>query len=149
MVYAPAMRRIVPLVALALVAGCGVSSTPSTPKTAAPDSSSASSTSTSSPSKAATPAGTVLLTIAGSGTKSTQKFTTGSDWDLAWTYDCKAFGASGNFIVSPTASDPMTLVSPVNQLGASGASVEHYHDGGTFYLDINSECAWTVKVTTA
>ena len=33
----------------------------------------------------------------------------------------------------------------VNQLGKSGADVEHYHSGGTFYLTVNSECSWKIE----
>jgi hypothetical protein len=34
----------------------------------------------------------------------------------------------------------------VNELGASGSDTEYYHSGGTFYLEVNSECSWTVQV---
>jgi hypothetical protein len=37
-----------------------------------------------------------------------------------------------------------TSNAPVNQLGAKGADVEHYHSGGTFYLVVNSECSWHI-----
>lgn len=94
------------------------------------------------------PSPQVLLNISGSGTKTTQKFTTsGQDWDLAWTYNCAAFGDSGNFIVDVKNSDGSSSDNQgVNQLGANGADTEHFHSGGTFYLEVNSECSWTVKV---
>src|SRR3984957_16783251 len=47
--------------------------------------------STSGPTKAPQ----TLLDITGSGTKTTQKFTAGGDWDLNWTYDCSSFGNQG------------------------------------------------------
>ena len=94
-----------------------------------------------------TAAPSTLLDISGQGTKSTQKFTASGDWDLAYTYNCANFGSTGNFAVEITADDPTTLELPVDELGMSGASVEHYHDPGTFYLQITSECLWTVKVT--
>ena len=34
----------------------------------------------------------------------------------------------------------------VNQLGKSGSDVEHYHNGGAYYLEMNSECKWHVTV---
>lgn len=92
----------------------------------------------------------MLLDLAGSGTKSTQKFTAAGDWDLAWTYDCSKFSdGTGNFAVFAYGDNNQMAVSinGVNQLGANGSSTEHYHAGGTFYFQILSECTWTVKVT--
>ena len=94
------------------------------------------------------PSPQVLLNISGSGTKTTQKFTTsGDDWDLAWTYNCASFGGNGNFIVDIKKGDGTESDNQgVNQLGAKGADTEHFHAGGTFYLEVTSECSWTVKV---
>lgn len=92
------------------------------------------------------PAGTVLLSVKGSGTKTTQKFAAKSDWDLRWSYDCSNFGTQGNFIATPTGSDFLT---PVNQLGNRDSGVEHYHSGGTYYLEVISECDWTLKAVVA
>ena len=85
-----------------------------------------------------------LLKLSGSGTKSTQKFTAGGDWDLNWSYDCSSFGYKGNFQVFVYNSDGSISFSNsgVNQLGMSDSGVEHYHSGGTFYLEVNSECSW-------
>jgi hypothetical protein len=85
----------------------------------------------------------VVLDVQGSGTKTTSKFSVGDDWDLAWTYDCSNFGTSGNFIVS--IDGDINMNQGVNQLGGSGHDVEHFHEGGTFYLTINSECDWHVR----
>ncbi len=94
-----------------------------------------------------------LLSISGSGTQSTQKFTTGTnDWDLAYSYDCSGFvGGSGNFIVDIYNGDgtPSFENQGANELGAGALKVQHYHSGGTFYLQISSECSWTVKALTA
>lgn len=90
----------------------------------------------------------VLLNISGSGSKSTAKFTAASDWDLNWSYDCSNFGSQGNFQVFVYNGDGSMSFSNsgVNQLGKSGADVEHYHSGGTFYLTVNSECSWKIQV---
>lgn len=90
----------------------------------------------------------VLLSLKGNGTKTTQKFTAAGDWDLNWSYDCSNFGGQGNFQVFIYTGDGSMSFSnsPVNQLGASGSDVEHYHAGGTYYLEINSECSWKVTV---
>ena len=93
------------------------------------------------------PSPRVLLNVKGSGTKTTQKFTTsGDDWDLARTYNCASFGGRGNFIVDVKNGDGSPSDNQgVNQLGATGADTEHFHSGGTFYLEVVSECSWTVK----
>jgi hypothetical protein len=89
-----------------------------------------------------------LLNLTGSGTKSTQKFSTSSDWDLNWTYDCSNFGQKGNFQVMIYNGDGSMSIEngAVNQLGSKDSGVEHYHKGGTYYLEVNSECSWTVQV---
>jgi len=88
-----------------------------------------------------------LLNLTGSGTKSTQTFTAGGDWDLDWTYDCSNFGNQGNFQVMIYNKDgTMSTQLPVNQLGSKDSGVEHYHSGGSYYLEVNSECSWTVNV---
>ena len=91
----------------------------------------------------------VLLNIKGNGTKTTQTFTAAGAWDLSYTYDCSNFGAQqGNFIVYVYNSDGSMSFSNsgVNELGKSGSDVNHYHTGGSFYLTINSECSWTLRV---
>ncbi len=90
----------------------------------------------------------VLLDIAGSGSKTTQKFTAGKDWDLNWNYDCSNFGQSGNLIVMIYDGNGSLSYrnTGVNQLGDSGSGVEHYHNSGTFYLVVNSVCKWNIEV---
>jgi len=90
------------------------------------------------------PAAKTVLTESGNGIKTTARFHVDGDWDLHYTYDCSSFGLKGNFIVTTGGSDfPMPLA---NELGMKGSEVTHQHDGGSLYLDINSECSWTVKV---
>jgi hypothetical protein len=89
--------------------------------------------------------------VSGTGTKSTNKFTTGGDWDLNRSYDCSNFGYKGNFQVFLYGTDSSDLKGvAVSELGAKGSDVTHEHDSGTFYLEVNSECAWhaTVKGST-
>lgn len=144
-------RRTLPLALLAaatLAAGC--TTTPSSPKAAKPDQPSAASSDGGSASTApAVAAGQVLLQLSGSGAKTTQKFTTGSDWDLSYSYfGCP--GGQGNFIVDISSpGGDFNSNTGINELGSGKTDVTHYHEGGTFFLDINSECSWKVKVTTA
>jgi hypothetical protein len=140
---------VVVIIVVAVIASSGSKSTTNTP--AAGDNEQA--TATTAAGGGGKPAGTVLLSITGSGTKTTKKFSAAGDWDLVWAYDCSSFGQQGNFIVSINADDPLSgaaLLSPVNQLGKKDAGVEHYHSGGNgIWLEINSECSWSVKASVA
>jgi hypothetical protein len=86
----------------------------------------------------------------GSGIATTQTFSVNDTWDLAWSYDCSGFGGEGNFIVDVYNADgsPDFNNAGVNQLGPGGNGVEHFHSGGSKYLEMNSECNWSVTVTT-
>lgn len=94
-----------------------------------------------SPAAAAKPV--TVLSESGHGVKTTAKFTVHGDWDLKYTYDCASFGMQGNFAVMTGGDLPDVLV---NEIGKKGGDVTHQHDGGTLYLSVNSECAWTLKV---
>jgi hypothetical protein len=102
----------------------------------------------------------VLLDIHGSGDKTTEKFTVAADWDLRWSYDCTAGLTRGgvvpsgyhcSFIVHVKQPDGHVSLENqgLNQLGVKDQSVEHFHTGGTFYLEVQVCCAdnsWTVQV---
>ncbi len=94
---------------------------------------------------------TVVPNTQGSGQSSLASFTIPSDangWFLGWSYNCSGFGSSGNFIVSVNGiGATQTTDAGVNELGASGNSVESYYDTGTFQLVVDSECNWDLKVT--
>ena len=89
-------------------------------------------------------ADTVVYSGSGSGQHTTQRFSVGDDWDLKWSYNCENFGSAGNFQVYVNgAPDPEM---GVNELGMHGQGTEHFHGGaGKRYLEMNSECDWTVK----
>lgn len=108
---------------------------------------------TGSPSSSPAATGTakvaqVLLDETGTGVKSTNKFTAGGDWDIVWSYDCTKFaGGTGNFQIYIYGKDSSDLKGVgANELGAKGNDVNHQHDTGTFFLQMNSECAWHVTV---
>jgi len=87
-----------------------------------------------------------VLDVSGSGIQKTQKFTTnGGEWQIRWHYDCSTFGQSGNFQVYLYDSSGMPNI-VVNELNTSGSGTDYEHSGGTFYLEINSECDWHVQV---
>lgn len=89
----------------------------------------------------------VLLDVSGSGANSTQKFTAAGDWDLQYDYSCQGMGGTGNMIVGVMNADGSpSQNNGVNELGAGRSDVTHFHVPGTFYLEVNSECSWHVKV---
>lgn len=87
-----------------------------------------------------------VATFTGSGTQNTARFTVTNTWKLAYSFDCSSFGSSGNFQVYEDGGSGGSGAS-VNDLAASKtSSTWAYNDGGTHYLEVNSECSWTVKV---
>ena len=79
---------------------------------------------------------------------STAPFNMAGPWTMAWSFNCSAYGSSGNFIV--TINQPSGYshydIGP-NELGTSGSGTDSYFDSGTFSLAVNSECQWTITVT--
>jgi len=98
----------------------------------------------SSPLPSPTPV--VLLDKRGSGINKTQEFTAAGDWQIDWSYDCANFGHNGNFQIFVYNSDGSLADLAANELGAKGSDTSYEHQGGTFYLQMNSECNWHVIV---
>lgn len=92
-------------------------------------------------------AATTLLNLQGSGIKRSAKFTAGGDWTIGYAYDCTSFGTSGNFIITVYDDAGGYADSAANEIGAKGSGTNPEYGGGTFYLEMNSECDWSVKVT--
>jgi len=94
-----------------------------------------------------------LLSISGSGIKSSKEFAaSGDSVDVTYTYNCSSFGAEGNFIINFYGANSLGPDIPdgiANDLGMSGGDTStEYLNGATgpFHLEVNSECKWTVKV---
>lgn len=94
----------------------------------------------------APPAAKTVATFSGNGTENTAQFTVTGTWKLDYSFSCSDFGGQGNFQVFEDGGQDLNGVE-VNALstGQSGSTMA-YGDGGTHYLEVNSECAWTVKV---
>jgi hypothetical protein len=97
-----------------------------------------------------TPPGGPSATFTSSRTGSagnTAEFTETGDWQMVWTYNCSAYGSSGNFIVFINApANDSSLDTGPNELGPAGGGTDHYADVGTFSLTVDSECAWAITV---
>jgi hypothetical protein len=116
-----------------------ISSTTAAPATTTEPAPASSSALTSAPAQPST-----VATFTGSGIQNTPKFDVTDTWKLAYSFSCAGFGQSGNFQVYEDGG--FSGVS-VNDLALSkNGETWAYNDAGTHYLQINSECDWTVKV---
>lgn len=113
-------------------------------------------TQVATPSGATPASGPALLALTGSGTNTTPRFIVSGDWDLTWRYDCTTSPMMttlkmGLFEIEvETGSGELSIENqPVIQTGLKAAGTEHYHHGGTFYLQVMSYCDWSVRVTNA
>lgn len=89
----------------------------------------------------------VVLQTSGNGQKTTKQFTVAGDWSVRYTYNCASFGMAGNFVVSEHGGevDGMPII---NTSGDKGGDVSYRHgDAGQRSLEVNSECDWTLTVT--
>ena len=96
------------------------------------------------------PPPTTVFSLNGSGIKNTPDFVVSSaEWVIHYSYDCSAYGSSGNFAISVSSTNggPADGDVAANEIGASGNSSSVEHGAGTYYLAINSECNWQVVVT--
>ncbi len=94
---------------------------------------------------AAPEAARTVATFSGSGQQNTPQFTVTATWKLDYSFNCASFGQVGNFQVYEDGGNDFSL--SVNDLATSkGASTWAYSDAGSHYLQVNSECSWTMKV---
>jgi hypothetical protein len=97
------------------------------------------------PGTTAPPARVVLLTEEGTGPL-TAVLTSGTAWELHWSFDCSARPAgSGRFTIDLHGS-----VRPpgVDRRGVRGNGTERAA-AGTYHLAVRSDCPWTLTAVTA
>jgi hypothetical protein len=138
------------IVAVTIVAVSGrhgpAASTAAQAPEASPLAASSSPAARNSPAAAAPAAARTVATFSGSGIENTPRFTVTATWKLIYSFNCSAFGYSGNFQVYEDGGSDFNGVS-VNDLAMSkSATTWAYGDAGTHYLQVNSECAWEMKV---
>jgi hypothetical protein len=73
------------------------------------------------------------------GIKRTATFTVDGSWDLKYTFDCASFGYDPDHTNIP-------IGVPANAMARQGGDTTHQHRKGSYYLEINSECDWTLQV---
>ena len=109
--------------------------------------------STSSPAAAAHTSH-VLIRFAGSGIKNSAPFNVGSGpLTITYHFDCAAFGGSGNFAAdllygnqSSLNSDDQSIANDLAASGGQTTTVYPQDPGQDYYLSVNSECNWRIKV---
>lgn len=97
------------------------------------------------PASAAAKAHTVA-TFKGSGEAKTRRFWVTSTWKLSYSFNCKSFGGAGNFIVMEDGGSDFNGVDVNDLANGKTASTWAYDDAGRHYLQVISECSWTMKV---
>jgi hypothetical protein len=92
----------------------------------------------------ATAAATTIYESAGTGSQTSKPFAVDASWAIAWSYDCS--NAPKNAAAFSVSVQGGHAESPISPIGPSGIDITHFHDPGTFYLTIETECTWHVRV---
>jgi hypothetical protein len=87
---------------------------------------------------------TVLVNQKGTGPATTEHFTVGSSWMIAYFVDCDNLNAGGPFKLSISGTPPTTVVSVTLSSTSSNDVAEH--KAGAFALTVASSCSWQVQV---
>lgn len=139
----------------AVIAGC--SSTTPVAHAASPAAATTAPATTAPSAKASAPAAPkVLLSLSGSGIENSPPFlVTESQLTVRYTYDCSGQGGDGNFIADLLSGNQSSLGSDdqsiANALGIGGSvttTIYPTNAGSDYHLAVNSECNWTVVVST-
>ena len=96
-----------------------------------------------------------LINFSGSGIRNSAPFTVGSGpVTVHYSYDCSSNGSEGNFSADLLYGNQSSLNSddqPIaNELGTGGSqttTVYPQDPGQRYYLSVDSECSWSVKVS--
>jgi hypothetical protein len=102
----------------------------------------------------AAPASHVLIRFAGSGIKNSAPFNVGSGpVTVTYRFNCASFGTSGNFAAdllygnqSSLNSDDLQMANDLATSGGQTTTVYPQDPGQDYYLSVNSECTWHMKV---
>jgi hypothetical protein len=97
----------------------------------------------------------VLFRFSGSGIRNSAPFTVNSSAVTArYSYNCSALGSPGNFIADLVSGSPDSGnyddQSIANELGSGGGqttTVYPQDQGATYHLEVNSECSWSITLT--
>jgi hypothetical protein len=99
----------------------------------------------------------VTLSISGPGYKKSSLVQVHAGWEVRWAYDCPpsvgqgGFGIVGSFdaIVRSANGDEAFPQKDISNQGSAGQGRVSYPLGGSFYLEIQSQCNWEVQIVDA
>jgi hypothetical protein len=145
---------VVLIIALGAVASKGKTPSPA----ASPAAPAATSPASASPAAVAAPPPApprVLIRFDGSGIRNSPPFNVGSGaLTVHYSFDCAAFGSSGNFVAdllygnqSSFSSDDQPIANALAASGSTTTTVYPQDPGRDYYLSVDSECSWKIKVT--
>ena len=97
----------------------------------------------------------VLINFSGSNIRNSAPFIVNSSAVTAsYSYDCSGFGGTGTFIADMVSGSPASLSyddqSIANELGSGGSqttTVYPQRQGGSYHLEVNSDCSWSITLT--
>lgn len=100
------------------------------------------------------PTQSVLMTLSGDGVTSSQPFTaSGDSVDVAYSFDCSAFGSQGNLVTDLVDANGV-LVDELGNLGSAASAsdsttVDLANTTSPYHVEVNITwmCSWTVTVT--
>ncbi len=98
-----------------------------------------------------------LLDATASGHLTTQDVSVPGAWLAVFTWDCADARSRGDttadgFSVTVSNADDMSLAeehSKTVRTGRKGGDTLHFKQGGTFYLEINTDCSWRLRMIDA
>jgi hypothetical protein len=96
----------------------------------------------------------VLLSMSGSGIRNSAPFTVNSGTlTVTYSYDCSGAGGTGNFIADlntpnqgSLSSDTQSIANALGSGGTATTTIYPQNVGSQYYLAVDSECNWSVKV---
>lgn len=95
----------------------------------------------------------VLMRFSGNGIRNSPPFRVGSQVTVRYSFDCSAYGGSGNFIADLQYGNQTSLNSDDQQIAnalagheAQTTTVYPQDPGKDYYLAVNSECNWSIVV---
>jgi hypothetical protein len=90
------------------------------------------------------PAATTIFESAGTGSSTSKPFAVKASWAIAWSYDCTNAPKSAAAFTVNVQGAPAE--SPIAPAGPSGIDITHFHEAGTYSLNIETGCSWHVRV---
>lgn len=97
-----------------------------------------------------TPTGVIYpplpFSLSGTGTRNTQIFSIDTAWTIEWSFDCSPYLRVGMFELNIYDGGGVFKQRVVRTIRAASYARMIYPHSGKYYLQIETECDWTVRV---